>query len=197
MQRQLMTIVSPIDATVVSMSINPGEAVDPTKTLLQLVATDRLTVDVDVSADELPEKTDGLAAQITPADTTIDWNNPVSGKVVFVSPQVDPKTGAVQVGIDFPADSKLRQGRAVRVRIIAEEHKDVLAVPKESLATDENGDSVIALIEGSQATHKTVKAGLSENGLVEISADGIKEGDTVATTGAYGLPQASHVKIVE
>jgi multidrug efflux pump subunit AcrA (membrane-fusion protein) len=65
------------------------------------------------------------------------------------------------------------------------------------VVTDENGDSVIALVEGDQATHKTVKPGFEENGLVEITADGVKEGDTVATAGAFGLPQASRVKVLD
>ena len=199
MQRQMMTIRSPIDATVVSLSVNPGESVDVTRTLLQLVAVDRLTVDVDVPADQLPAKTEGLPAQILVGNPANSANSgePLTGRVVFVSPQVDPKTGAVQVGVDLPADAKLRPGLSVRVRIIAEEHKDVLAVPREAVVTDENGDSAIALVEGEQATRKVVKAGLEENGLIEITADGVKEGDTVVTAGAFGLPQATHVKVLD
>jgi len=83
------------------------------------------------------------------------------------------------------------------VRIVADEHKDVLAVPREAVVTDENGDSVISLVEGDQATRKTVMAGLEENGLVEVSADGLKEGDVVVTAGAFGLPQATKVKVIE
>ena len=114
-----------------------------------------------------------------------------------MSPQVDAKNGSVQMGIDLPAGASLRPGLAVRVRIVAEEHKDCLAVPREAVVTDENGDSVIAVVEGDQATHKTVKAGLEENGLIEIIADDIKEGDKVVTAGAYGLPQATRIKPVD
>lgn len=199
MQRQMMTITAPIDATVVSISVNPGESVDVTKTLLQLVAVDRLMVDVDVPADQLPAKTLGLPAQILVGNDSGSTNTaePLMGKVTFVSPQVDPRTGAVQVGVDLPPDARLRPGLSVRVRIVAEEHKDVLAVPREAVVTDENGDSVIALVQGDQATHKTVKPGLEENGLIEITADGVKEGDTVVTAGAFGLPQATRVKILD
>ena len=198
-QRQMMTITAPIDATVVSLSVNPGESVDITRTLVQLVAMDRLMVDVDVPADQLPAKTEGLPAQIfvTPDPASSDGGNAIVGKVTFVSPQVDPRNGAVMVGIDVPADPALRPGLSVRVRIVAEEHKDCLAVPREAVVADENGDSVIALVEGEQATHKTVKAGLDENGLIEISADGLKEGAVVVTAGAYGLPQATRVKVVD
>ena len=93
--------------------------------------------------------------------------------------------------------SDLRPGRAVRVRIVAEEHKDVLVVPREAVVTDENGDSVVALVEGDQAIRKTVTAGFQEDGQIEVAADGLKEGDVVVTAGAFGLPQATKVKVVE
>jgi RND family efflux transporter MFP subunit len=205
-QLQMMTITAPIDATVVSVSVNPGEAVDTTRTLVQLVAMDRLMVDVDVPADQLPANAQGLQAQIIPtappgsapaATLPGEASEFLSGTISSVSPQVDPRTGAVQVSIDLPVDARLRPGLSVRVRIVAEEHKDILAVPREAVVADENGDTVIAVLEGDQATHKHVKAGLLENGLIEIQADGVKEGDTVVTSGAYGLPQATRVKVVD
>ena len=193
-QREMLSIKSPINATVVQLLVNPGESVDPTKTLVQLIATDRLMVDVDVPAEQLPAKAEGLSAQIFVDESS---KTPVMGKVSFISPQVDPKTGAVMVIIALPGDAGFLPGRSVRVRIIAEEHKDVLAVPREAVVTDENGDSVIALVEGDQATRKTVKAGFEENGQIEISADGLKEGDTVVTAGAFGLPQATKIKVID
>jgi membrane fusion protein (multidrug efflux system) len=196
-QRQTMTITSPIDATVVLLSVNPGESVDPTRSLIQLIATDRLMVDVDVPAEQLPPTVVGLPVQIVlaSADPSTKSGDPIVGQVSFVSPQVDPKTGSVMVVVALPAKSALRPGLSVRARIVAEEHKDVLAVPREAVVTDENGDSVVAIVEGDQATRKTVKAGIEENGLIEISADGVNEGVTVATAGAFGLPQATRVKV--
>jgi multidrug efflux pump subunit AcrA (membrane-fusion protein) len=198
LQKNLLSLTAPIDATVVTVSANPGEAVDTTKPLITLVALDRLMVDVDIPADQLPDNAATLTTEILPAVTSAPTTTapaPIQARVSFVSPQVDPKSGAVQVAIDLPADVRLRPGLSVRVRLVADEHKDVLAVPREAVVTDENGDTVIATVEGDQATHKHVKASLQENGLVEIVADGLKEGDTVVTAGAFGLPQASRVKV--
>jgi multidrug efflux pump subunit AcrA (membrane-fusion protein) len=197
-QRQMLTIHSPIDATVVSLTVNPGESVDVTRTLVQLVALDWLFVDVGVPVDELPANAAGLPVEIVPSGTSTSGPaDPIMGKIAFVSPEVDSHNGAVRVGIDLPPATDLRPGLTVRVRIIAQEHKDVLAVPRDAVVADENGDSVISLVEGDQATHKTVKAGIEENGLIEITADGLKEGQTVVTAGAYGLPQASRVKVLD
>jgi len=199
-QRQMTTITAPIDGTVGGVMINPGEGVDTTRTLVQLVALDRLVVDVDVPAEQLPGNAVGLTAQVmssTKAISAEDESPGVKGKVAVVSPQVDAKTGAVPLTIDLPADSGLRPGLSVRVRVITEEHKDCLVVPREAVVADENGDSVISVIEGDQATHKAVKTGLEENGMIEISADGLAEGVRVATAGAFGLPAATKVKVVD
>jgi len=164
------------------------------------VALDRLVVDVDVPAEQLPGNAVGLTAQVmssTKAISAEDESPGVKGKVAVVSPQVDAKTGAVPLTIDLPADSGLRPGLSVRVRVITEEHKDCLVVPREAVVADENGDSVISVIEGDQATHKAVKTGLEENGMIEISADGLAEGVRVATAGAFGLPAATKVKVVD
>jgi len=190
----MLSIASPIDATVVLLSVNPGESVDTTRALVQLVATDRLMVDVDIPSEQLPANAEGLAAQVFVGPV---GKEAVAGKVSFVSPQVDPKTGAVMVVVALPSDAGLRPGRAVRVRIVAEEHKDVLAVPREAVVTDENGDSVISLVEGTQATHKAVKIGYAENDQVELLTDDVKEGATVVTGGAFGLPAASRVKVLD
>jgi RND family efflux transporter MFP subunit len=219
---EVTRIVAPIDATVVSVDVNPGEAVDSTHTLVTLVALDRLMVDVDIPAELLPSLSVGLPARVLwpgadlSADDSSGGDNDIKGKISFVSPQVESKTGTVQVGIDLEPGPLVRPGLAVRVRIIAEEHKDHLAVPREAVVADENNDSVIALVEDldakdmadldkndpdiksyKKAAHKTVKAGLQESGLIEIEADGLKEGDTVATAGAYGLPAASRIKVAE
>ena len=202
-QRQLLTIVAPIDGTIVSLNVNPGESVDMTRTLVGLVAMDRLMVDIDVPVDQLPANAEGLSALIIPssASQSAFAEKAIVGKVSFVTPQVASTNGAVMIGIDLPAVTPLRPGQSVRVRIVAEEHKDALVVPREAVVADENGDSVIAVVETkdghSQATRKTVKAGFEEDGMIEIQADGLKEGLTVVTAGAFGLPQAGRVKILE
>ena len=61
----------------------------------------------------------------------------------------------------------------MRVRIVAEEHKDVLAVPREAVVLNENGDHVVAIVTGETAVHRTVKTGLEENGLMEIQSAGM------------------------
>ncbi len=64
------------------------------------------------------------------------------------------------------------------------------------MVTDVNGQSVIALVNGDEATQTPVQTGFRENGWVEITGTGLKEGDPVVTVGAYGLPGKTKIQVV-
>ena len=83
-----------------------------------------------------------------------------------------------------------------RLRIVTAVHTNCLAAPEESVVTDESGHSVIALVNGDEATQTPVQTGFRENGWVEVEGTGLKEGDTVVTVGAYGLPEKTQIQVV-
>jgi multidrug efflux pump subunit AcrA (membrane-fusion protein) len=197
-QREMLRITSPIDATVIAVSGNPGEFVDTSKVLIDLVSLDRLVVNVQIPVQESGSLKAGMPAQLSLASAGSDAQ-PVEGQIHFVGSEVDQKTNSIPVSIDLPPSAGAKPGESVHVHIVAEEHKDCLAVPKESVVADENGDNFIALLNGDQATHKTVRVGIREGDLVEVIADGLKAGDAIVGGGAYGLAkfQVAKVKVSE
>ena len=116
------------------------------------------------------------------------------GTVSFISPSVDPKTGAVMARLALPADSRLRTGQFVLARIVTEKLTGRLAVPRESVVKAD-GAEVIYLVDGDKAVLMPVKTGLHDGNLVEVEAEGLKDGDTIVTLGAYGLPNDTKIKI--
>ena len=102
----------------------------------------------------------------------------------------------VTVWAALPPDSGLRPGQFVPFKIVTQVHTNCLAAPEESVVTDINGRSVISLVNGSEATQGSVQTGLREDGWVEIKGEGLKEGDTVVTVGAYGLPEKTQIQVV-
>ena len=119
----------------------------------------------------------------------------VTTELLFVSPDVDKDNGTVLVRALLPADSGLRPGQFVPLRIVTAVHTNCLAAPAESVVTDESGKSVIALVKGDESVQTPVQTGLRENGWVEIAAPGLKAGDTVVTVGAYGLPEKTKISV--
>ena len=192
-QLALVQLTSPIAGVVARINVQPGQAVDGNTVVAEIVDNRRLVVSVNVPDSEAGRLKTGQAAEFFTGNS----EQPIAtGKVSFVSPQIDPKTGAALVRLALAADSGLRAGQFVRARIVSETREGKLAVPVASVVTDVEGNSVIAVVTGDQAKQKSVKAGLRDGGLMEVEGEGLKEGDTVVTVGAYGLPAETKVKII-
>jgi membrane fusion protein (multidrug efflux system) len=115
--------------------------------------------------------------------------------VVFIGPEVDPAADTVRVRTSVPSASPLRPGQFVNLRITAEVHEGRLAVPVASIVTHE-GVSEIAIVNGDQAVKRKVTVGLQDGNLVEVDGEGLAEGMTVVTEGAYGLPEQSRIQVI-
>jgi multidrug efflux pump subunit AcrA (membrane-fusion protein) len=119
----------------------------------------------------------------------------VTTELLFVSPSVSKNNDTVLVRALLPANSGLRPGQFVSLRIATAVHAGCLTVPSESVVTDENGKSVIALVKGDEAKQLPVQIGFRENGLIEVAAAELKAGDVVVTVGAYGLPEKTKIRM--
>jgi membrane fusion protein, multidrug efflux system len=191
-QQALLRVEAPMAGTVARIAVKPGDGVDLATTLAELVNLDRLVVSAGVPAAELARIEVGQAAEIEGDGLTA----PIEGKVVSIRPEVDPKTGAALVRVGMKAGSGLRPGQLVSVRIASEQRRDRLAVPAESVTKNAEGAAVIALVNGTTAVQKPVKTGLRDGDLVEVEAEGLKEGLTVVTLGAYALPKETKIRVL-
>jgi membrane fusion protein (multidrug efflux system) len=190
-QRALLRITSPISGTVTRANGKPGQAVDATTVLAEVIDTGRLAVTAAVPSAEVAPLKPGAAVQIIAAHDA----KPMRGTLVFIAPQVDSKNDTVTVRVSVPAESGLRPGQFVQVRVVADERADRLAVPVGSVVKTEDG-SAIFVVEGENAAQRPVKTGLREAGLIEVEAEGLEEGTTVVTIGASGLPKETKVRVV-
>ena len=192
-QQALLKITAPFAGVITRVNARPGEAVDLTSVLGELVDPNRLVVTASVPAAELDRLKAGQPAEFIVGDKAVA----ARGSVSFVSPQVDSKSGAALVRASVPGEAGLRPGQYVQLRIISEERRDCLAAPLESVIKNEEGDNVIAVVDGDKAVQKPVKAGLHDGNLVQVEGEGLKEGDRVVTVGAYGLPKETKIKIIQ
>ncbi len=199
-QRALQTITAPLAGTIVRINVKPGEAVDLSTILAELIDLDRLVVAADVPSAELPALQIGQPVQLVPgrAGSTAGRAVPAMplGTVTYIGSQVDRATDTAPVRISIPSSAGLRPGQFVNVRIVSEERRDRLAVPIESVVKAADG-TVIAVVNNDRAIQKPVQVGLRDGGLVEVSGDGLSEGMTVVTKGAYGLPKETKVRVLD
>jgi len=192
-QLALVQLTTPLSGVVARINVQPGQAVDQNTVVAEIIDTDRLIVTANVPASEAAALKAGQPAGLF---TDGAGKPAATGSVSFISPQVDPKTGTAFVRVALPKDTRLRPGQFVRVRVTTEERPGRLAVPRESVYTDHDGQSTLSLVEGDKAIQKTVKVGLRDGDLVEVEGDGVSEGATVVTRGSYALPKETKVRVV-
>jgi len=188
-QLALLQVTAPLSGTVVRVNVKPGQAVDLTTVAAEVMDLNRLAVSAEIPSAEANDLKAGSPVELLTTP-------PVTTELLFVSPSVDMANDTVLVRALLPKDSGLRPGQSVSLRIVTAVHTNCLAAPAESVVTDENGNSVIALVKGDEAMQLPAQTGLRENGLVEVSAPDLKAGDTVVTVGAYGLPEKTKIQVV-
>jgi membrane fusion protein (multidrug efflux system) len=194
----LLQVTAPISGTVVRVLARPGESVNMTDTLAELVDIERLIVEIRIPSTEVSLLKLGQKVEIETGTAIKDPNSETgpAGEVTFIDSVVDPESDTVLVRASASPGAGLKSGQFVKARIVYVEKKDCMVVPKESLVTDPEGQTVIAVVENGKAFQKVVLTGLRQNGLVEIQGEGLREGMQIVTTGAYGLLPETNVKII-
>ncbi len=189
--RSLLSVTAPFAGTVTRVNVRPGEVADPTMPLVEMFTPERLVVTAGVPAAEAKALKRGRSVAISSAA-----DNSVEGKLVFISPQVDVKTGAVTVRATVPSGAGLRPGQFVRLSIATEEHADILAIPVECLVRDSELGYVVAFVDGKVARQKPVRVILRDGDWVEVEGADVKVGATVVSDGAYGLPKETKIRVI-
>lgn len=184
-----LEVVAPVSGTVVRVNVRPGQAVDTTTSLVEIINLDRLAIAIKVPLAQAGQMQEGQDIQITSEP-------PLTARLSFVSSIVDPADGAVPGWALLPRHSGLRPGQFVSFKLVTETRTNCLVAPAESVVTDENGESAIWLVNGEQATKTSVRTGLRNEDWVEVKAAGLRPGDLVVTVGAYGLPDKTQIKIL-
>jgi multidrug efflux pump subunit AcrA (membrane-fusion protein) len=209
-EQALLKITAPLSGTVVYVNVKPGEVTDPeTLTpLVEVVDLNRLIIAANVPSSQMQAVKLGQTVEIVPQRGEVDTfgttetatPNPapvaLTGTVTLVEDRVDPKTDMGPVDISVSAKARLRPGQFVRVRIVTEERRDCLTVPSRSIVKNQSGEWVIYLVSGKQAIQQPVKVGFREGDMVQVHSLILQPGDKVVTTGAYGLPGKTRIRIL-
>ena len=199
-QRALLDIRAPLSGTVVKVSAKPGDAVDLTTGLAEIIDLDRLVVTAGVRSADVARVRRGQRVALT-AEASLGGAaaagaaREASGVVAYVGAQIDSRTDNAPVRVSLPREAAIRPGQFLKVRIAVEERRDRLAVPVESVVT-ESGVSRIVLVQGDRAIWRTVTLGVRDGNLVEVAGDRLTAGMTVVTSGSYGVPNDSRIRVV-
>jgi multidrug efflux pump subunit AcrA (membrane-fusion protein) len=185
-------IRSPIDGVVTERPLYPGEMPAAGVPLITVMDTSRVT-----ARAHIPQK-DAATLKLG-NDATIEvpgLEKPVEGKVTLVSPALDANSTTVEVWVQAKNPKQtLKPGTSVRLSMVSESVPDALVVPATAVLTGADGATTVMVIGSDQKAHQTaVKVGIKQEDNIQI-LDGLKEGQSIVASGAYGLPDNTKVSV--
>ena len=185
-------IVPPIPGLISRKHIDTGTMVAPGQSLYRVVDISRLKVEVGVSQS--------MVGRVRTGDPTVARipalnDERFEGRVRYVSPEADEKTGAflVEIHIENTEDHRIRAGMTARIELPLSGRTRQLVIPEYALVS-KNGDDYVYRVTGRMA--RLVKIEADETvGSDVVVASGLAEGDTVVVVGMETLGVETKVLI--
>ncbi len=174
-------VTSPISGVVDQVSAKVGQTAAPGLGLVRVVNLARLKIVVKVA--------DTYAGSIRKGDALTvvfpDVNKTIRTTISFVAATVDPVSRTFTIEGTLPSDKALKPNMLAQVRINDLTKPNTLVIDQNLVQNTEKGQLVyVAETVGNKkvAKARTVQAGLSYNGQIEIKT-GLKTGDQLITAG--------------
>ena len=185
-------IRSPLTGVVTDRPLYEGQMATAGTPLMTVMDLAHVIARAYISPQQAAQLHVGDPAALSPGEGAAD----IPGKVTVVSPALDPNSTTVQVWVEAanPGD-QLKPGATVHVNMVARTIKDALVVPAAAVLTADDGTKSVMVIGPEQHAHQTtVTTGVQSAGEVQILS-GVNAGQHVVTTGAFGLPDGTKVRV--
>lgn len=170
-----------VDGIVQSRAVEPGDLVQPGRTLLEIARAGGREILLPLDEKDLAPVAPGQLAQVV-ADAYPE--RAVPARVSYLAPAVDTSRGTLDVHLDLlePADF-LRQGMTVSVNIETGRRERALVLPNDALFAREGSRGEALRVKGGRVERVAVRLGLRGTGLSEV-VEGLEPGDRVLAAAA-------------
>ena len=195
------TLRAPFSGQLGIRQVDKGQVLPPGTTVVSLFQMDPIFVNFSLPEQQLPMVSEGLPVQVRLASQPDDV---FTGEITAIEPGVNTATRNFNVQATLAnADGKLRPGNFARVHIQLPDADEVLVVPRTAISYAPYGNSVYVIEQQDDgagegepklvARKRLVNLGNERGDLVAIT-EGLKAGDTVATSGLLKLRNGAPVK---
>ncbi len=185
-------IRAPFGGVVGDFNLVAGQYIVANKKLFKLFDINNIRLEVNVLEDEIDKIKIGSLAEIT--INAIDYGN-YTGKVIFVSPYINPETKTGKVIIQIKnKDKRIKPGMFAKASIEVKRLHDRILIPKEALLVRDKRNLVFT-VEDSLAKWKYVDIGEQNDKFIEV-LNGVSVGEDVIVKGQFNLAHDARVRIV-
>jgi len=176
------TIIAPMDGTITSVNLDPGETLGAGVPAIGMQSAGKFQVETYLPEIYVGEVNAGDEANLTFDAYGQDKN--FGAKVISVDPaaQMNNNTLAYRTLLQFDQDADIKTGLTANIEITVVNDKNVLSVPESSII--KNADKNIVIMASGEKREVTVGKS-SGDGRVEILS-GLTSGDSVADFGTLG-----------
>lgn len=180
-----------VAGTVLTRDVEPGDLVQPGRTLFT-IAMDGNT-EIRVPLDERNLSRLALSQKATAiADAYPD--KPFPARINFIAPSIDPQRGTVEVRLSVdPVPDFLRQDMTVSVNVETGRRDRSLAIPNDALGKVQGDQATVLLVRDSKIQRQKVKLGLRGLAMSEVIS-GLKVGDQVLSDATSTLKDGTRVR---
>lgn len=187
-QMDKFTLRAPMAGTVLVLSADVGQSVDPAMVLATIADLGQLVVETDVDESYATQVRPGQPVALQLSGETVVQ----AGHVSFVSQRVAADTGglAVKLTPDQPLAAPI--GLTVTANIIVDDRPAALTVPRAAVISDAAGSAVLLVVDG-KAQRRSVQV-IDWPAARLIVTDGLAAGDVVIAD-ATGLTDGQAVKV--
>ncbi|MDP3980902.1 MAG: efflux RND transporter periplasmic adaptor subunit [Chlamydiota bacterium] len=185
----ILPVRAPRSGVVLERHAVVGELVEPGSDVMLLADLETLWVWVDIYERDLALINGGKKDRLKPVEITVKSypNRVFHGAINYVGAVMDEKTRTVKArALVKNTDGLLRPGMFCEVNMSAGASEEALVVPDSAVFEDEGAHFVFKHWKDDYFVQRTVKVGRCVKNTVEI-LDGVKEGETIATEGAFLL----------
>jgi membrane fusion protein (multidrug efflux system) len=195
------TIRAPFAGRLGIRSVNLGQYVHDGDPIVSLHSLDPVYVDFSVPEQQLGKIQRDMEVRLV---TDAAPGHVFTGKVTALNPEVDASTRNIKVQATVAnAGGELRPGMFARVSLVLPEALSILSIPSTAVLHAPYGDSVFVINDVKdpksgqtvkEAQMTTVRLGQTRGDFIAVT-EGLKAGQTVATSGVFKLRNGSRVAL--
>ena len=192
-------VLAPFDGQLGIRQVNVGQMINPGQQVVALTALDPVYVDFALPQQELSKLSEGL--EVTVRTDAVPGKN-FKGKLTAINSMVDSVTRNVSIQATLAnPDHTLRPGMFIKAWVDLPDKHKTLVVPGSAVSYAPYGDSVFVIEkktdpktgkESLMLRQQVVRVGQARGDFIAIT-QGLKEGETVVSTGVFKLRNAMAV----
>lgn len=184
-------IHSPFNGVVINIGAREGQHVSPATELYMLADLTKVWVFADVFESDLPWVNVGDKVEMT---LTGIPGKVFKGSLSYIYPYAEAKTRTIKVRLVFDnEDLLLKPDMFANVTINTKRQANAITIPSEAIVRSGERDQVFVVREQGKFEPRTVKVGLTAEGLTQIT-EGVDVGEEVVTSSQFLIDSESKLR---